>query len=322
MPDVALDLRYLRCAIAAAEHGSFRRTALFLDVPQSTVSRRIQMLEGRLGFPLFVRERIGVKLTPAGANFLKDAIAGVHHLSRAAQLAAATHRGERGIIRVGILASLTSGFLRRVLTEFRERNQGLQVVLHEGTPLETLNGLAMGRLDVSFLTGEHDLRGHNSKVLWHESIYAVLPSAHPLSHQRLIEWEDLRSENFITSHGGPGSEIQDYLIRRLAQPGFRPRIEVHDVSRENLLSLVAMGYGVTLTSTSSLRMGVDGVAFMPIAGEQDTLPSSVVWPKGDLNPALQRLIALAEVRARSAVTIKPASSSLGDTLRARCCADA
>lgn len=86
MPDVALDLRYLRCAIAAAEHGSFRRTALFLDVPRSTVSRRIQMLEGRLGFPLFVRERIGVKLTPAGADFLKDAIAGVYHLSRAAQL--------------------------------------------------------------------------------------------------------------------------------------------------------------------------------------------------------------------------------------------
>jgi hypothetical protein len=44
MPDLALDLRYLRFALAAAEHGGFWQTAMALDVSQSmyaTTSRAI-----------------------------------------------------------------------------------------------------------------------------------------------------------------------------------------------------------------------------------------------------------------------------------------
>jgi DNA-binding transcriptional LysR family regulator len=77
VPNFALDLRYLRYAVAASEHGSFRRVAMSLDMPQSTVSRRILMLESRLGFPLFIRSRSGVKLTSAGAEFLSKAVAGI-----------------------------------------------------------------------------------------------------------------------------------------------------------------------------------------------------------------------------------------------------
>lgn len=294
MPDVSLDLRYLRYAIAAAEHGSFRKAAICLDVPQSTVSRRILTLEDRLGFPLFVRDRRGVKLTIAGADFLANAVAGVQQLSRAAQLAAATHKGQRGVLRVGILASLTTGFLHCVLRRFRELQPHLQIILQEGTSLETLHALSTGRLDISFVTGQHDMRGYHSKVLWNESVYVVLPEKHWLAGQELVSWDELRDENFIVSHGGPGSEIQDYLIRMLSRSGFRPRIDVHDVSRENLLNLVSMGYGLTLTSTSSLRRDVEGVFFRPIAGERDVLASSAVWSAGNVNPALRHLLSVAE----------------------------
>jgi DNA-binding transcriptional LysR family regulator len=298
MPDVALDLRFLRYAIAAAEHGSFRKAAAVLDVPQSTVSRRILLLENKLGFPLFIREKSGVKLTVAGANFLNDSVAGVQHLSRAAQLAAATHRGEQGTLQVGIIASVANGYLHSVLRTFRERYPNLQIVLREKTPLEALHGLATGHLDVSFMSGQHDVRGYNSKVLWRESVYVVLPVSHPLIGQELVSWRELRDEAFITSHGGTGPEIERYLMRRLSAPGFRPRIDVHDVSGDNLFNLVAMGYGVTLTSTSSLRREAEGISFRPIAGELNKLPSSAVWSFGNANPALGHFLRLAEKIAR------------------------
>ena len=66
MPDIAFDLRYLRYAILVAQHGSFRAAAESLDLSQSTVSRRIRLLERRLGVPLFERDHKGAKLTPAG----------------------------------------------------------------------------------------------------------------------------------------------------------------------------------------------------------------------------------------------------------------
>ncbi len=44
MPDLALDLRYLKYTIIVAEHGGFRRAANVLNLSRSTVSRRIQLL--------------------------------------------------------------------------------------------------------------------------------------------------------------------------------------------------------------------------------------------------------------------------------------
>ncbi len=111
MPDLSLDLRYLKCVLLAAEHDSFRRAAAALDLPQSTVSRRILLLEHRIGFSLFVRDRRGVTLTVAGADFLKQAVVAAWQLDRAARFALEIHRGHRGELNVGILASLAGGFL-------------------------------------------------------------------------------------------------------------------------------------------------------------------------------------------------------------------
>jgi DNA-binding transcriptional LysR family regulator len=55
-----LDLRHLREALVAAEHRSFRRAASILGVSQFTLSRRIRLLEQRLGFSLFERNFSGV----------------------------------------------------------------------------------------------------------------------------------------------------------------------------------------------------------------------------------------------------------------------
>jgi hypothetical protein len=100
------------------------------------------------------------------------------------------------------------------------------------------------------------------------------------------------------SRGGLGAEVQDYLTRNLSSSGFRPRVEVHDVSRGNLLNLVAMGYGITLT-TSTSGSDLNGLAFRPIVGERDALPLSAVWLAANDNPALRHLLRLAEELPRN-----------------------
>jgi DNA-binding transcriptional LysR family regulator len=80
MPDLALDLRQLKYAMLVAEHGSFRRAADAVNLSQSTITRRIQLLERRLGVPLFERSRSGTRLTYAGERFMFDAAVGARHL--------------------------------------------------------------------------------------------------------------------------------------------------------------------------------------------------------------------------------------------------
>jgi DNA-binding transcriptional LysR family regulator len=83
VPDIALDLRYLRYAMLVAEQGSFGRVAALLDVSQSTISRGGRILERRLGAPLFERDRSGARLTRLGERFMRDAAIGAEHLRRA-----------------------------------------------------------------------------------------------------------------------------------------------------------------------------------------------------------------------------------------------
>lgn len=298
MPDLKLDLRYLRYALITAKHNSFRRTAAVLGIPQSTVSRRIQLLEHSLGFAIFARDNRGVTLTAAGEAFLERAATGVVHFDRAVLIAASTHRGECGDLHIGIMASLTSGFLRQVLRQYRVKHAGVRISLHEGTAQESFHRLAMGTLDVAFVTGDLVLPGYRTAILGRECVFVVLPSNHPLAIKHEVTWEEIRRENFIVSTGGPGPEIQDYLIKRLASLGFSPKIETQEISRESLMNLVAIGYGLTLTSASSHGARIAGVILRPIAGNADVLTSSAIWSANNSNTAVKRLLAVAKAVAR------------------------
>ena len=68
-----MDIDQARTFLAIAAHGSFLEAASRLHVTQSTVSARIQHLEADLGARLFVRNRAGATLTPAGRRFLQHA---------------------------------------------------------------------------------------------------------------------------------------------------------------------------------------------------------------------------------------------------------
>jgi LysR family glycine cleavage system transcriptional activator len=60
----------LRFFEETARHMSFNRAAIALCVTQGAVSRQIKLLEESLGTKLFERDHKGIRLTPAGLQFL------------------------------------------------------------------------------------------------------------------------------------------------------------------------------------------------------------------------------------------------------------
>lgn len=112
---MAIENAYLRYFIVAANRRSFRDAASALNIRQSSVSRAIRRLEDELGVSLFVRHRTGARLTAAGERFLSDVLPAYEQLEIAQRTAAATGRAETGVVHVGVLTSLTGGFLRALL---------------------------------------------------------------------------------------------------------------------------------------------------------------------------------------------------------------
>lgn len=208
---------------------------------------------------------------------------------------AAIGRSEEGCIKVGIFSSLASGFLFELLRAYDKDHPNILVELRDGNPTEHVAAVRQLHLDIAFITGTNTWEDCETEPLWSERVFVVVPSDHRLMAHEHLRWHDLSGESFIVSDAAPGPEIRDYLVQRLADLGHHPEIHAQYVGRDSLLSMVAMGRGLTLTSEATTATQIPGIAFRPVADE--VLPFSAVWsPKND-NPACRRLLSLARSMA-------------------------
>ncbi|NDV89294.1 LysR family transcriptional regulator [Aurantimonas aggregata] len=290
------ELRHLRYVIATAEHGGIRRAARQLGVDPAAVSRRIRELEDEIGVALFIRGPGGVILTFAGEQFLHRVRKALGQVNYAAQDAGASGKGQNGVIRIGLISSLASGFLAELLEAYKASHAGVRLEYIEGGPTDHIPAVRQHRLDVAFLTGTTSAEDCDLAHLWNERIYVVMPTRHELAGKEEIAWRDLHGQCFIVSEAQPGPEIHDYLVKHLSSLGHSPKIQRQAVYRDTLMQIVAGGNNLTLTSEATIAAQFPGVAYRPLAGE--ILPFCAVWsPKND-NPAFRRLLSLAKVMSK------------------------
>lgn len=292
---LSIELRHLRYFVAVAEHGSFRKAGAALGIEQSALSRRIRDLEDRIGASLFQRHSGGVRLTFAGQRFLSRARKTLKHFRESAADIAAIGRAEEGCLRIGILSSLTSGFLADLLRDFG-RSRDICIKLVDGDPAEHVAAIRQLHLDVAFITGDRDWLDCDMVHLWSERIFAVLPEAHRLVEKEELGWGDLSDEIFIVSETALGQEMHNQLLQRLATLGHHPQVRLQYVGQDNLLSLVALGRGLAITSEATTAAQFPGICYRPIADE--VLPFSAVWSPRNDNPAFRRLLSMAKAQAR------------------------
>ncbi len=297
MPDLSLDLRYLTYAILVAEHGSFRAAAQALDLSQSTISRRIQLLERRIGIALFDRSHRGAELTPAGERFLQSAAVGASHMQQAILDTRKAHRGETGELRIGVATSFTNGFLGDLLESYRVAYPSVDMRVEDVSSRNAGARLLSRRLDVAFLAGAPELHGCTTTRMWTERLVVALPKGHRLSKFARLDWDDLRGETFLSPANDKGAEMNSFLLRKLYENGSGPDLSVHDIGRDDLLTLVARGFGVLMTLESTVSEGYRNLTFVPVGDETDVVEFSVVTLTEQRNSVISPFVKFAAVRS-------------------------
>lgn len=288
----------LKHALVVAEQLSIRRAAAVLGIHQSAVSRRIRALEDEIGVSLFERSRRGVRVTTAGAEFLRTAQAAIRELDYGIRRASSAGSGSRGHLRIGIFASVARGFSYEAVRAFAERHPSVGIEVVEGAPRDHLLHLRAQNLDVALLTGSPAVDGLVAEQLWSESVALALPSDHSLATAKEINWSMLRGERFIVSRDEPGPEIHEWLIARLASLGHHPEILRHNVSRETLLVLVGLNFGLTVVSEAATGAIYPNVLYRALTRDEDAVPFCAVWSPENDNPACRRFLALMQAMAK------------------------
>jgi DNA-binding transcriptional LysR family regulator len=122
-----IEIRLLRNAIALADYRNYARAAQALNISQPTLTRSIQLLEARLGCPLFDRKARTVLPTPAGEEMLKHA----RHLvasSRALEEGIRQFQGlEKGSLTLGLGPYAASILVGQTLGRFNKQHPGIRI---------------------------------------------------------------------------------------------------------------------------------------------------------------------------------------------------
>lgn len=286
------DIRQLRYAITAADHGSFYRAAQALGVEQSTLSRAVLKLERVIGGVIFNRTQAGVTMTIAGAQFIRSARPMVANADKIVEMMRAAGQGRAGGLMIGHYNSVSAGNLRATMLDWRGAHPDVDLDGVEADRSTLFAGLDTGEIDIAILLGDASHNEFRHEPLWSERLIIALPTSHPLAERDLLHWTDLRRERFLLTAADPGPETRDMLLGRLSTLGMQPDIRMHQTSRENILSMLGDGLGLTVICEGGTGARYPDVVYRPVHGEQGPalIEYSGYWRKDNGNPALRRFL--------------------------------
>jgi DNA-binding transcriptional LysR family regulator len=172
------DIRLLRHAIAAADHGSFYKAARALGVEQSTLSRNVARLERVIGVQIFERSRSGVSATIAGKDFIRGARPMVAGADKLIAVTRAAGQGRAGGLMIGHYCSLSAGNLRATVIGWRGAHPDVDLDGVEAERAVLLAGLDIGEIDIAILAGKRtttaiDVSRSGASAYWSHYLPAI-----------------------------------------------------------------------------------------------------------------------------------------------------
>jgi DNA-binding transcriptional LysR family regulator len=167
-----LDTELARTFLTVVAAGNFIGAAERLHVTQSTVSARIRALEDHLGCTLFVRNKAGTALTPAGRQFQKHAGTLVRTVEQARH-DVGVPRGFRAALAIGGRFGLWEQLLLKWLPLMRKMAPDVSIRAEIGMEADLMQGLVEGRLDIGVMYTPQSRPGLKVEPLLEEQLVLV-----------------------------------------------------------------------------------------------------------------------------------------------------
>jgi DNA-binding transcriptional LysR family regulator len=176
-----VDTELARTFLAVVAAGNFISAADRLHVTQSTVSARIHSLEEQLDCRLFVRNKAGTVLTPAGRQFQKHASTLVRTVEQARQ-DVGIPLGYRAVLAVGGRFGLWEDLLLHWLPLMQKEAPDVSLRAEIGLEEDLMQRLIEGRIDIAVMYTPQSRPGLKVDFLIEERL--VLVSTSPTSEPK------------------------------------------------------------------------------------------------------------------------------------------
>ncbi len=288
---VTMELRHIRYFVAAAEELNISRASRRLNVSQPAMSRLIHDLEEELAAVLFVRERFGLRLTPAGEKFLEYAIQ-IIELHNEAVRVVRNISGRGDSLNIGFVRLSISSFLGAALRKFREANPGIAVKIYELVLADQVRALRKKQIDVALFDNPRDLElvEFDKTVLFELPLVAVIPETHPLVGRQEVSLKELAKDEFIGFSEDRFPGRHQSIVNACWASGFKPDIHYKANSLDEVLAMVGSGAGVCLLPTDVAGMPHPGVSFIALQEKVEPIKFVAAWRHNDNRLIINQLL--------------------------------
>jgi DNA-binding transcriptional LysR family regulator len=279
-----MDLTQLELFRAVAEEGSIAAAAQRVHRVPSNLTTRIKQLESELGVELFIREKLRLRLSPNGWNFLDYARRILDLVEEARQAVSGSE--PQGAFSLGSLESTAAVRIPPLLAAYHQRFPKVELDLSTGPSGDMLDGVLSGRLAAAFVDGplHHPLL--DGRAVYDEEM--VLVSAR--SHATVTRARDVNGETIYAFRANCSyrRHFENWFVADDAAPGKIFEME----SYHGMLACVSAGAGLALMPRSMLESmpGSSNVNAWPLVEDFRWLQTWLIWRRGGGSPNLTAML--------------------------------
>ncbi|MEE4455132.1 LysR family transcriptional regulator [Novosphingobium resinovorum] len=292
-----MELRQLRCFLAAADSLHFGKAALHLGILPAVLGRQIQMLENELRVRLFARSTRQVTLTDAGKKLLPrarqliaDSDEIIRHLRDMAN-------SNPKLLRIGAIDSAASGLIPNLLRDIHADYPELEIIFVEDKTIRLLPQLLNGTLDLAFVRPpERFDRNLHAMTLLQEHPILALPTGHPLAAHDTVPISALADVPMILPNRRVRPHSHDLAVKLFEEAGLSMTVAQEAEEKHTILRMVSAGIGAAIVPRWSATSGEQGVIFrtMALSSNRVTLPLAAMWLGEDQNPLIESVMKVIE----------------------------
>ena len=261
-----------------------------LGYTQSGITRMIHSLEEELGFPLFVREKNGTKLTGNGQEMLPALHDIVRAQERAQQTALEINHITRGVLTIGGYFSISALILPDILSTFRFRYPGIVVRLQEGGNREMAKWLTERSVDMCFCAMPEKEIACDWIEFFRDELVAWIPKSDPDSQRESFPLKMLEKKPLIQTLPNHDTDLD----RLLKKNRLKPDIRFTTRDTYTTYNMVAAGLGISFDQRLNSKKWNGEVAEISFDPPQYISLGIAVPSLKELSPAARKFIDCAE----------------------------
>ncbi|MHC1720171.1 MAG: LysR family transcriptional regulator [Clostridiaceae bacterium] len=269
---------------AVAKQESFLKAAEIMNITPSAVSHSIASFEAKLGFPLFIRSRNGVRLTNEGKSLLLHVRALLSCEEQINQEAAQICGLEKGNVVLGTFNSICINWIPDIIKSFRSLYPNISVSVMQGDYEDNVYWAKMGITDIGFATMPAP-ENLTITPINKDRLLCITPKNFIPANPGFVTIDDIRYESFILQREGSNADTNAFISKY--KLSLRPQFCLEDDL--SIIAMVESGLGISIVPELVLKKVQFDINIYQIKPEEYRTIGILTNKIKDLSPAALKM---------------------------------